>query len=127
MQERDGMEYKVVNPFEDLQDGRHKYQPGDTFPRDGLKVSRKRLAELSSEKNKQNRPLIEAVFGQVDTKPEKESRGTLPFEPKTYTKSEIMHLSTAELKNLAAEVGIEDAFEKPGTELKKLLIEFYGL
>lgn len=125
MQERDGMEYKVVNPFEDLQDGRHKYQPGDIFPRVGLKVSRKRLAELSSEKNKQNRPLIEAVFG--NAKQEEKSREPLPFEPKTYTKSEIMHLSTAELKNLATEVGIGDAFEKPGTELKKLLIEHYGL
>lgn len=125
MQERDGMRYEVINPFEDLQDERHQYQPGDTFPRDGFKVSKKRLAELSSEKNKQNRPLIKAVFD--GAKPENESKDPLPFEPKTYTKSEIMHLSTAELKNLATDVGIEDAFEKPGTELKKILIEHYGL
>lgn len=51
----------------------------------------------------------------------------LPFEPKTYTKSEITHLSTAELKNLAAEIGIEDAFERTGAELKKVLIEHFGL
>lgn len=119
------MKYKVINLFEDLQDERHQYQPGDSFPRDGLKVSKKRLAELSSEKNKQNRPLIKAVFD--DAKSENEYIEPLPFEPKTYTKSEIMHLSTAELKNLAAEVGIEDAFEKPGTELKKQLVEYYGL
>lgn len=51
---------------------------------------------------------------------EKESR-------KKYTKTEINKLTTAELKNLAAEVGIENAFEISGGELKKILNEHFGL
>lgn len=44
-----------------------------------------------------------------------------------YTKTEINKMSIAELKNLATSVGIADADKKTGSELKKMLIEFYGL
>ena len=44
-----------------------------------------------------------------------------------YTKTEINKMSIAELKNLAISVGIADADKKTGSELKKMLIEFYGL
>ena len=51
----------------------------------------------------------------------------LPFEPKQYTKTEINRMSTAELQQLAAENGIENASETSGGELKKQLIELFGL
>lgn len=48
-------------------------------------------------------------------------------EEKNYTKSEINRMSTADLQNLAAAEGIEDAYEKSGNELKKILVEHFGL
>lgn len=50
--------YKVVRFFTDLQDENHPYNVGDSFPREGLKVSEERLKELSSSNNLQNAPLI---------------------------------------------------------------------
>lgn len=55
------MKYRVVNFFTDLQDNDHPYEVGDEYPRDGLKVSKKRIAELSGTENKQHKQLIEAV------------------------------------------------------------------
>lgn len=46
---------------------------------------------------------------------------------KQYTKSEINRMSTAELQSLAKEHGIVDADETTGGELKKILIEKFGL
>lgn len=48
-------------------------------------------------------------------------------QEKTYTKSEINRMSTADLQNLAAEEGIKDAYETSGNELKKILAEHFGL
>lgn len=53
--------YKVVNKFYDLKDNNHCYYVGDTFPRNGKKVSDKRIVELSSNKNKMGVPLIEEI------------------------------------------------------------------
>lgn len=50
--------YKVLRRFEDLQDNRYLYQPGDQFPRAGLKVSKDRLEELCTSKNRRRVPLI---------------------------------------------------------------------
>lgn len=44
-----------------------------------------------------------------------------------YTKTEINRMSTAELKSLAIENGIDGADEMTGAELKKVLIEKFGL
>ena len=55
------MQYKVINYFTDLQDGNHAYDVNDTFPREGLKVSEERIAELSGSGNLQKKPLIAAV------------------------------------------------------------------
>ena len=57
--------YKVIKFFTDLQDKGYAYNVGDTYPRDGLTVSKKRIAELSSNKNKQKTPLIEEVVEEV--------------------------------------------------------------
>lgn len=46
---------------------------------------------------------------------------------KTYTKTEINRMSTSDLQTLATEQGIANAEEISGSELKKLLIEKFGL
>lgn len=46
---------------------------------------------------------------------------------KKYTKTEIFHMSTVDLQVLAKEQGIKDAEEKTGSELKKLLVQHFGL
>lgn len=66
-----------------------------------------------------------------------EGENSLPFsddditletqEDRQYTKTEINRMSTAELQNLAAAEGIENAFETSGNELKKILAEHFGL
>lgn len=48
-------------------------------------------------------------------------------EDKTYTKTEINRMTTAELQELAANEGIENAYETSGNELKKILAEHFGL
>lgn len=53
--------YEVIDFFTDLRDYDHPYNVGDEFPRQGVTVSEERLAELSSDKNRQGRPLIKAV------------------------------------------------------------------
>ncbi len=56
------MKYKVINSFSDLQDNCHKYTAGkDFYPREGLEVTKERIAELSGSENKQGKPLIEPV------------------------------------------------------------------
>lgn len=59
------MTYKVIEYFTDLQDDNHAYNVGDTFPRKDLTVSEERLTELSTENNRQNKPLIERVEEQI--------------------------------------------------------------
>ena len=44
-----------------------------------------------------------------------------------YTKTEINRMSTADLKKLASENGIENATEINGGDLKQMLIEKFGL
>ena len=48
-------------------------------------------------------------------------------DQKQYTKTDINRMSTAELQALAEEIGIENASGTNGGELKKLLIEHFGL
>lgn len=55
------MAYKVIKHFVDLQDGNHKYNIGDTYPRKGVDVLQSRINELASNKNKQGVPLIKEV------------------------------------------------------------------
>ena len=48
-------------------------------------------------------------------------------EKNQYTKTEINRMSTAELQALALENNIDSADEMTGSELKKVLIEKFGL
>lgn len=119
--------YEVIHYFTDLQDFDHPYNVGDIFPRNGLTVSEERLRELSGSNNKQHKPLIRLV----EDEPFPFSDNDIEFEEnsakKKYTKSEIQRMSTADLQNLAAEIGSENAFETSGNELKKILYQHFGL
>lgn len=55
------MKYVVIKAFADLQDNRYEYKVGDDYPRVGVVVSPKRIAELSTANNKRHVPLIKAV------------------------------------------------------------------
>lgn len=48
-------------------------------------------------------------------------------EEKRYTKTEIKRMSTEELQNLAASIGVDGAFDMSGTDLKNRLISDMGL
>ena len=122
--------YKVISYFTDLQDFNHPYKVGDEFPRLGLKVSDKRLEELASNKNKQGKPLIKKVeepkqddFSQHMNAPEIIEKSTKV----KYTKTEINRMPTAKLKEVAKLNGVEDADDMTGGELKKVLIDKFGL
>lgn len=63
--------YRVIKYFEDLHDKSHPYNVGDTFPRKGITVTEKRLAELAGTNNKQGVALIEKVEEPTEEKSEK--------------------------------------------------------
>lgn len=52
--------YKAIEFFTDAQDNDYAYNVGDVYPRQGLSVSDKRLAELASDANKRHKPMIKA-------------------------------------------------------------------
>lgn len=108
--------YKVLTYFTDLQDNNYPYTEGKPFPRDGLTVTEARLKELSSTNNKRGIKLIEFV--------EEEQ---VKEQSKQLTKTEINRMTTAELKQLAVDNGIENTEEMTGTELKKVLISKFDL
>lgn len=55
-------EYIVVyERFKDLEDNKHVYQKGDVYPREGLEVSKERIKELSTKKNKIGEVLIKKI------------------------------------------------------------------
>lgn len=118
--------YEVIHYFTDLQDNEYPYNAGDLFPRDGLKVSDKRLKELSSSKNKQHKPLIKFVkeeipFSDNDIELEENSAG------KKYTRSDIQRMNKAELLEMAKNTGIEGADSMTGAELKEYLLNVFDL
>lgn len=53
--------FRVVIAFSDRADRFHIYQPGDIYPRAGVEVDEKRLAELSGSHNNIGCPLIIAA------------------------------------------------------------------
>lgn len=62
--------FKVVKRFYDLKDNNHAYSVGDIFPRSKASVGEKRIAELSSNKNKMGVPLIV----EIPEKPSKKAK-----------------------------------------------------
>lgn len=127
------MSYKVIHAFTDSQDFGHIYRVGEVYPRPGLKITESRLRELASNKNKRKIPLIapdKDIFSSYMNPPKEPD---LPFvtvpnnSGKKYTKTEINRLSTSELRDLAKENGLDNADKTTGAELKKILIEKFGL
>ena len=53
--------YTVIHDFCDMTDKKHVYRVGDKFPRNGVTVTKERIAELASSKNKIGKPLIEVI------------------------------------------------------------------
>ena len=102
--------YKVIRHFTDLQDNGYTYNEGDTFPHDGLSVTKERIIELSSNKNRQKKPLIQ-----------KEK------EEKKYTRTDINRMPVDELRKLAGETGISGAESMTGADIKKALIDALSL
>lgn len=62
----------------------------------------------------------------VGTKPV-EDKKPVEVEEEKYTKTDINRMAAAELKELAGKQGIDGAEEMTGADLKKALIEHYGL
>ena len=112
------MGYKVIHYFTDLQDFNHPYNVGDVFPRIGMNVTEDRLKELSSNKNKQGKRLIEKIDDEVEQNDE---------EKKIYTKREISRMPLLELKELAKSEGFFGVDEMTGADIKKILIEIFNL
>lgn len=54
------MRFVAAVDFADIQDDYRMYRVGEEFPRPGLIVSEKRLAELSGTSNRAGYPLIKA-------------------------------------------------------------------
>jgi len=50
----------VIRRFSDSKDGNHVYEIGDAFPREGVSVSKDRIAELSGNENALGAPIIKA-------------------------------------------------------------------
>lgn len=124
------MGYKVIHAFSDMQDFHHIYSVGDVFPRTGLEVSEERIQELLGKSNKQGQSLIAKTDGDF-SKHMNPPQDEIPFvtvpRGKTYTKTEINRMSTAELRNLAKTQGIDNAENVTGGELKKILIDKFRL
>lgn len=69
--------YQVLEMFADLQDHNRVYQPGDSFPREGLTVSPERLAELAGSDNKRKRPVIAEIQEEPQPEEEQSARKTI--------------------------------------------------
>lgn len=129
------MGYRVIENFTDLQDFNHPYKVGDTFPRLGMKVSDARISELSGNKNKRKKPLIEKVedfvvggekIGEIKNDVIEVTNEEV-IKENQFTKTEINRMSTSDLKDLAKLNGIDNAEKMTGGELKKVLIEHFNL
>ena len=71
--------YRALIRFADLEDSRHIYEAGSTFPRPGLTVSPERIEVLSSDKNQAGKPLIAKV---VEEAPKEEPKPKKASKPK---------------------------------------------
>ena len=69
-----------------------------------------------------------ARLDKKQNEPAKGAVDTVPFYGEVkYTKTDISRMSTSDLQSLATAQGIENAKELSGAELKKILIEKFGL
>jgi hypothetical protein len=88
--------YTVIKKFIDLKDSNHLYHVGDSFPRKGVNIDKKRIEELSGSDNKQHTPLIKVASSQF------------------LTNTEVADISQPDNSNAA-----NDQEEKPKTSRKR--------
>lgn len=107
--------YEVIRYFTDAQDNEYAYHEGDIYPRDGLKVSEKRINDLLSGNNFQQVALIRLSDGKPK-KPEKVQ------EDVAWTAEEIQKMPFMKLKSVAKQNGVivED---KKAADIKAELIQ----
>ena len=67
--------WRVKTYFEDLQDSRHPYKVGDTYPREGLTPDAARILELSTDANRRGVALIEEVQSEKTVEDVPKKRG----------------------------------------------------
>lgn len=96
--------YKAIKYFVDLQDNRHSYNAGDTFPRDGLEVSRDRIVELSTAINKRNEPLITFIQDEVEQ---------VPIIPEEADDLQNQEETDSELEEPIVDLDEQENLEKP--------------
>lgn len=53
--------YKVIRAFQDLTDNNRLYKVGDTFPAEGVKVSKARIKSLLDGSNKNGKVYLEEI------------------------------------------------------------------
>ena len=58
-EQKPGQEFTVLSYFVDAQDEGRVYHSGDTYPRQGLKLTKERIEALSTRNNAMGIPLIE--------------------------------------------------------------------
>lgn len=95
-------------PFRVKHDGKY-YKSGEDVP---TGASSAPVVEVKTE-------AVQAVENAV--------KPTTDADKPEYTKSDITRMNSEKLRKLAAEVGIADADDYTGGELKKMLIERLGL
>ena len=64
--------YEVVHSFKDLQDNDYIYKIGDVYTREGNEPTKKRIKELTSDKNKIGKILIEKIENKTEKADETE-------------------------------------------------------
>lgn len=73
-------------------------------------------------------PEIKNMAGEeISSAEPQEKEPDMPFEPQTYTKTQINRMNVDELRRMAANTGVEGADKMTGTELKEYLISLFGL
>lgn len=81
--------YEVVHRFKDLEDNDYIYKVGDIYPREGIEPTKKRIKELSTEKNKIGEVLIKKIEEEAEEVVEEEAEKVVQ-EEKTEETEEVV-------------------------------------
>lgn len=93
----------------------------------GMLLRRHNIPLTTNERNAEKHPSSVVLDNTTNESNDFSQYTTPPTDEKAYTKTDINRLSTAELKDLAKKQGIESAEDMTGADLKKVLIEKFGL
>ncbi len=114
-----GEKYIVISPFRDLQDKNFVYDEiGSEFPAKGRKKpSKKRIEELSTDKNLQGKPLIKKVEEQSNTNEDHEKGQTEGTDNENPEKGQTEGTDNENLEKEQTEVTDNENPEKGQTEV----------